>query len=177
MPKFQQPVTFDNAAEMFAVTQADAGQIAFCRDTKLVFTWDGVSTWMPSNRVVVKKSGIPVNGLATGNTKIYTLETIPGMVFYPTKVIMRKASQAGTVITQPVVTIGSNAPSYDNIATNSLLTSILGTLSIGSGGPGINTFSPPLASGADIYARISTTAIGPTALTFTVDIEGYYDAA
>jgi hypothetical protein len=150
---------------------ADTAQIAYCLDTKLSLTFDGTQ-WTNSNRVSIKKSSVIVNGKNTGTTKIYTLED-NGSNFLPTMVIMRNSNISGVII-KPTVSFGSNVSSYDNIATGSLLSTLLSTLGASAGVPQIATVVTPLAGGTDIYANVSIAA-SATTYSFKVDLLGYYE--
>ncbi len=149
---------------------ADVGQIAYCSDIKLSFVFDG-SVWMASSRTVVKKSSVTINGKNTGATAIYTLENA-SVNFFPIMIVPRVVNISG-VTTAPTVSIGTNSTSYNNIATGSLLSSVLATLSVGSGAPYMAPYSPSLSGGTVIYANVTIAAVATT-YSVVYDIIGYY---
>lgn len=168
--KYKQVMVVDTQSTL--PTVAEAGDIAYCMDVKLIFNFDG-TTWVPSNRTVVKKSGVTVNGKVTGATLIYTLES-SNLKFYPIMVVARVVNISGVII-RPTISIGTNSSSYDNIVTASLLATLLSTLGAESGAPQDASTSPQLAGGTAIYANVS---LGATATTYQVkfDVIGYYDS-
>lgn len=154
-------------------TAASTGQFAYCIDTMIMFTWNG-TTWMPSSKVTVKKSSASVNLKSTGTTLLYTLESTT-LNFYPIMIVPRATGVGiSTVVLGPTFTIGTNSTSYNNIATSSLLSSIITALTGGSS-LSTNSYSPALAGGTAIYSNVS---IGASATNYTVlfDIIGFYDA-
>lgn len=152
-------------------SSADIGQIIYCADTKISFVWDGTQ-WQTTYKVVVKRAMVTINGKTPGTTPIYTLE--PGTLnFHPTQIIMRPVSIVSATL-KPTVSIGSNATADDNIATGSLLNSVL-TLTGATTSPHNASTSPALAGGTVIYANVSLGAL-PTSYTFKVNVIGFYDA-
>lgn len=152
---------------------AKNGQLGFCLDVKTTFSYDSAGVaWMPLARTVVKTSNVTINGLATGNTKIFTIEP-SNLKFYPVMVIFRAINISGTV-TPPTVSIGTNSTNYNNITTSSLLSTLLNTIGATNGAPGMVTTSPALSGNTDVYAKVSIAAIGATVYQFQVDIIGYY---
>ena len=152
---------------------ADNGQFAFILDTKSTFYFDSnTMQWMPLARFVIKKGNVVVDGKTAGNTSIYTLEP-SNLNFYPTQIIVR-AVNIDTAIIKPTISIGTNSPNYDNIATGSLLNTVTSLLGITTQPQSVST-SPALAAGSQIYARVSLAATA-AAYTFKVDIAGYYES-
>jgi hypothetical protein len=145
-------------------------QLARTRDTKITYEFDG-TMWLPLNRTSIKKSSVIVNGKTTGAVPIYTLEQ-SNMSFYPTQIIIRAVNISGATL-KPTLSVGTNASSYDNIASGSLLNSITSLLGITSQPQNVST-SPALSGGAVIYANVSIGALA-TNYTFKVDIIGYYE--
>ncbi|PYE14064.1 hypothetical protein DFR67_114163 [Williamsia limnetica] len=165
--KYMQVMLVDTQASLPA--SADMGQVAFCQDTKISLIFDG-TIWQPSDKLVVKKSTVVVNGKNIGVTPIYTLEP-SSLNFYPTQIIMRAVNVSGATL-KPTVSIGSNASSYDNIATGSLLNSLL-TLTGASTSPQNVSTSAPLSGGTVINANVSLGALAVN-YTFTVNVIGFY---
>lgn len=152
-------------------TTADTGQLAYCLDVRIPFTFYGTA-WMASSRTTVKKSTITINAKNTGATAIYTLEST-SLNFYPIMIIPRVVN-ISNVTTPPTASIGTNSTSYNNIATSSLLSTVLAALSVGSGAPYNASYSPALTGGSVIYANISVGAIATT-YSIQYDIVGYYN--
>lgn len=164
---------FDTFSSLSSFVGND-GDVAWCADVRLTFIYSAANAgWQPSNRLVVKKSNVTVTATSTGPTLIYTLEQAGGFNFYPSLVIPRVVNVSG-VSTAPAVALGTNASSYNNIATASLLSSALATLGANGGAPQTANFSPALAAGAAIYANVTTAAIA-TAYQVKYDIIGFYD--
>jgi hypothetical protein len=161
---------FNAQSDLTGVT-ADNGQLAYCMDIQSTFIFNG-TTWMPSARTVVKKSTVNINGKTTGATSIYTLEA-SNLKFYPIIVIIRAVNISG-VTTAPTVSVGTNSTSYNNIATASLLNTILSTIGATGGSPNMATASYPISGGTSIFANVSIAAIA-TNYTFNVEIVGFYD--
>ena len=161
---------FDNVADLAGI-KGDKRQLAFCDDAEVPFTWDGTN-WVVSNRTVVLKSQVVVNASTTGNTKIYTTPT-SALTFYPTMVLFKAVSISGVTL-RPTVSVGTNSTAYDNIASASLLNSLLGTLGATGSAPQLATTTYPVAGGTDIYVRVSIGGVF-TSYTFTVYILGFYD--
>lgn len=154
---------------------ADDGQLAFIKDSQSTHSFSNSSmSWMPLGRQVVFKSGVNVNGKAVGNTLIFTLPPSP-LYFYPTGISIRQVNVSGAG-TNPSIQIGTNSPNYNNIATTSLLSTVLGLLDVNNGVPIMGTFSPPLAGGSAIYVRVAGAALLYTNFTVKFDILGYYDS-
>lgn len=151
---------------------ADVGQLALDMATMSTYQWNG-NSWAPLGRVIIKKEMNSVNAKATGTTLIYTLEP-SALNFYPFAVVPRAASPGISGVTlSPAVSIGSNATSYNNIASASLLSSALSALTAGN--PlSAAVSSPALAGGTAIYANVTTAAVA-TNYTLKYDILGYYD--
>ena len=153
-------------------SNADNGQFMFVNDTKSTFYFDAsTSQWMPLARFVIKKGNVVIDGKTTGNTAIYTLEE-SALNFYPTQIIVRAVNITNAVI-KPTISVGTNSPNYDNIATGSLLNTVTSLLGITTQPQSVST-SPALAGGTQIYARTSLAATAST-YTFKIDIAGYYE--
>jgi hypothetical protein len=172
-PVYKQTMYVDSAASL-PVT-ADDGQLAFLLDTQSTVTYSvAAAAWAPLGRQMVFKSAVSVNGKNTGNTMVYTLPASP-LYFYPTGIIVRAVSVSGSG-TAPVMTVGSNAANYNNVATSSLVNTLLGTLDVNNGSPMMATFSPGLVGGTQIYAKVTTGALLYTNYTVKLDILGFYDS-
>lgn len=170
---YKQTMYVANQTELPAA--ADDGQIAIMLDSQTSVTYSvALGTWQQLAREVVFKSSVSVNGKATGSTLVYTLPNTP-LYFYPTQIVVRNVNITGTG-TVPAVTIGTNATSYNNIATSGLLTVLTSTISVTNGVPQLASYSPPLAGGANIYANVTTSALIYTNYTFKIDILGFYDS-
>jgi hypothetical protein len=167
---YKQTMYVDTATSLPLV--ADNGQLAFLLDTQSSVSYSSTSaTWVPLGRSVVFKSDVQVNAKNTGSTLIYTIPASP-LYFYPTGLITRAANVSGSG-TAPVMTVGSNATNYNNIATSSLLTTALGTLDINNGAPMLSTFSPGITGGTGIYLKVTTGALVFTTYTVKLDILGF----
>jgi hypothetical protein len=154
---------------------ADDGQMAFVRDSQTTLSFNlSSSSWMPLGRSAVLRSSVNVNAKSVGSTLVYTLPP-SSLYFYPTGVIVRAVNITG-VGTAPVMTIGSNSTGYDNIATSSLVNTILGMIDVNNGSPMMATFSPGLAGGVNIYAKVNTIALVYSNYTVKFDILGFYDS-
>jgi hypothetical protein len=170
---FDQILKMPTYAALMA-TPASVGQLGIDLSTMATYQHNGTG-WMPLARTSVKASTVTVNGMAVGSTLIYTLENNP-LNFVPTDISITKVSQTGIVLTQPAISIGTNAPAYDDVAGSSILGVIIGGLGLGTTTPHRLSVLPKLPGGTAIYARVSTAATGATALTFNVDLIGYYKA-
>lgn len=162
----------DTAADLPA--SASDGQVAILLDSLTSVTYSAaLGTWQQFGRSVVYKSSVAVNGKVTGATKVFTLPTTP-LYFYPTQIVVRNVNITGSG-TVPATTVGSNATSYNNIATAGLLNVLTASISISNGVPQLANYSPPLAGGTDVYANVTTAATLYTNYTFKIDIIGFYD--
>lgn len=151
---------------------ATSGQLAMDMSTYSTYLYNG-SAWTPLGRVIIKKDMNPVNAKTTGTTLLYTLEA-SSLNFYPFAIVPR-ASGVGIsgVTTGPTMTIGSNATSYNNIASASLLSNVLSLLT-GANPTSASVSSPALPGGTPIFANVTVGAIA-TNYTAKFDILGYYD--
>lgn len=151
---------------------ADAGQLAMDMSTSTTYQFNG-SAWLPLGRVIIKKEANSVNAKNVGTTLIYTLEPSP-LNFCPFAVVPRSTGVGISGVTLgPAISIGSNATSYNNIASASLLNNAPSALTAGNPLTA-STSSPALPGGTAIYANVTT---GATATNYTLkyDILGYYD--
>lgn len=161
----------DNVSDLAGIN-ADKRTIAVAMDAEVPLSFDGTN-WVVSNRTVVLKSQVVVNGLnANTNTKVYTTPA-SALTFYPTMVLFKPVNISGVLI-RPTVSVGSNSPNYDNISSASLLNTILSTIGATGGSPQLVSTTYPISGGTDIYARV-TTAGSATSYTFTVYLIGFYD--
>lgn len=168
----EQIMIFTLQSDLTGVT-AGNGQLALTLDVFKLFTYStSSSSWIPSSSVSVKKSIATVTGTSTGATTIYTLEAST-LNFYPIMVIFRAVSISGVVII-PTVSVGTNSTSYNNIATGSLLSSVLSTIGANGGAPQAASTSIPLAGGSVIKANVTIGATA-TSYTFNVEVIGFYD--
>lgn len=168
---YKQILYVDAASDL--PTGADDGQLAYILASASSVTFSGISnTWVPLGRQMVFKSGVSINAKTTGTTAIYTLPASP-LYFYPTDIVMRAVNVSGTG-TAPAIQIGTVTP-YNNIATNSLINSVLGLLDVNNGTPKMSTFSPGLAGGAVITANVTVGALVYANFTIKFDVLGYYD--
>jgi hypothetical protein len=149
------------------------GDLAYVDDVNLYYKFDG-SQWILTERVVVKKGLSTVNGLIAGNTLVYTLENTTGMTFVPLFIHVEAINMSG-VITPPTVSVGTNAPNYNNILNLTAMDSILNTTGL------IKTYNvssaigvPSIPPGTAIYTRVGGLAIATT-YAFRIDIIGYYN--
>lgn len=173
MIRYKQTLYVSNAAELPSV--ADDGQLAFLLDTQSTVSFTtATSSWTPLGRQMVFKSEVQVNAKTVATTPIYTLPASP-LYFYPTGIIMRAVNVSGAG-TNPSITLGTNASTYDNIATSSLISTILGLIDVNNGAPMMGTFSPGLAGGSVIRARVAIAAALFTNYTVKFDILGFYDS-
>lgn len=168
--RYGQIMVIDTQANMPTVSLQ--GDFCYCVDTGLVFIFDG-QFWTPSSKVQVKKSTVTIDAKTTGAKLLYTLES-SSLNFYPTQVVPRNSNISG-VTTGPTISIGTNSTNFNNIASSGLLSTLLSTLSAGSGVPQQTSFSPALAGGTQIFADVT---IGALATSYSVkyDILGFYDA-
>lgn len=151
---------------------ADDGQLLWVKDTKSALYFDAsASMWMPLARFVIKKSMATVDGKSVGNTLVYTLED-SSLNFYPTQVIVRAVNVSGAVV-KPTISVGTNSPNYDNIASGNILNSITSLVGITTQPQTVST-SPALPGGTQIYARVTGLPVA-TSYTFKVDVAGYYE--
>ncbi len=168
--QYKQTMYVDTFASLPSV--ADNMQLAFVIDTQSSYYFNLATTsWLPLGRQVVKRSTVVVDGKTAGATTIYTLEPAGGLNFYPTQIVMR-AVNINTAIIKPTFSVGSNASTYDNIATGSLLNTLTSLLGITAQPLNVST-SPALAAGTQIKANVTVGATA-TAYTFYIDILGYY---
>ena len=115
---------------------------------------------------------VNVSLTATSSTKIGT--TIAGMTYHPTLVLLNTRTLAGTVVTPAVVSVGTNSPTFDNIMTSTTVGStILGALNKGYQSPVTGAYGV-VPAGTDIFLRVSTAAVGPTAFTADASVTGFY---
>ncbi len=115
---------------------------------------------------------VGVSLTAAGSTKIGT--TIAGMTYHPTLVILNTRALSGTVVTPAVVSVGTNAPAYDNIMSSTTVGStLLGALGKGYQSPVTGAYGV-IPAGTDIFLRVSTAAVGPTAFTCDASVTGFY---
>lgn len=168
---YLQRMVVDNKSDLSSIAP-NAGTIAYCLDTpNIAFQWDG-SNWNTSNKTQVLKSTVAVNGKTTGATLVYTLPAST-LNFYPTQIIVRAVSISG-VTTPPTVSVGTNSTSYNNIATGSLLNTVLNTVGATGGSPQNASTSFPIAGSTAIYANVTIGAIA-TNYTFYIEVIGFYD--
>lgn len=167
--RYTQIMVVDSQANLPATAQQ--GDFAYCMNTALSFFYDGTQ-WQVSTKVVVKKTSAIVNAKTTGAISLYTLES-SSLNFYPTMIVPRSSNISG-VVTPPTISIGSNASSYNNIASSGLLSTVLSTIGAGSGVPQQTTFSPALAGGVSIFANVTISAVA-TNYSVIYDILGFYD--
>lgn len=153
-------------------TAAMDGDLAFCQDTQLSYRYNAtMTTWAPLTRELVKISTVVIDGKTTGATTIYTLEGSGSLNFYPAQIVIRPVTITGATL-KPTISVGSNASSYDNIATGSMLNTVTSLLGITSQPQNVST-SPALAGGTVIKANVTIGALATT-YTFKIDILGYY---
>lgn len=165
-----QTMIFDNYTDLPSV--AMDGDLAFCKDTQLSYRYNlAMTTWAPLTRELVKVGTVTIDGKTTGVTNIYTLEGSGTLNFYPAQIVIRAVSVTGAAI-KPTFSVGSNASTYDNIASGSMLNTVTSLLGITSQPQNVST-SPALAGGTVIKCNVT---IGATATTYTfkIDILGYY---
>ena len=160
----------DNVSDL-ANIKADKNAIAVASDALVPYSFDG-TTWNVSNRTFVLKSAVEINGLVVAKTKIMTIP--PSVLnFYPTMVLFKPSTISGVLI-RPTVSVGSNSPNYDNIATGSLLNTILSTLGANGSSPQLASTSYPTPGNTDIYANVSI-AGSATTYKFFIYLVGFYD--
>lgn len=151
---------------------ADDGQLMWVKDTKTTLYFDSQNAvWMPLARFVIKKGTTVIDGKTVGNTLIHTLEEST-LNFYPTQVIVRAVNISGAAV-KPTITVGTNSPNYDNIASGNVLNSITSLLGITTQPQTVST-SPALSAGTQIYVRVTGVPVA-TNYTFKVDVAGYYE--
>lgn len=171
---FKQILYADTLDELLATTTADDGQLAYAINVKQYMRYNSsLAKWQSSDRIVVKRSTVVVDAKVLGSTKILTLENIP-QNFYPIQVVPR-VSNISSVLTPPSLTIGSNSPTFDNIATTSIIDNLISALNSGSGAPKSASQSPPLPANTEIYARVSGVALA-TNYKLMFDLVGYYES-
>ena len=172
--EYKSTLYVDSYSELINLPQSTVpvGQRAMERGTYNEYVYDGTA-WMPLARFVIKKGTVIVDGKTAKSTLIYTLEPVP-LSFFPAQIILRTVSVLGASL-KPTISVGTNSPDYDNIASGSLLNSVTNLLGITSAPQNVTT-SPQLVGGTPIYIKVSTGAIA-TSYTFKVDIAGYYEIA
>lgn len=171
-PLYRQTLYIDTASNL--PTVSDDGQIAYILDSQSSVTYStATSSWNPVGRQMVFKSSVSVNAKTLASTLIYTLPASP-LYFYPTQIVPRNVNISG-VTTGPSVSIGTNATSYDNIASTQLISTLLSTVAVSNGVPQNTSYSPALSGGTAIYAKVTTAAIA-TNYTLKYDILGFYDS-
>jgi hypothetical protein len=153
-------------------TVASDGDLAWCQDTNLSYRFSAsLASWAPLTRELVKTSSVTVNGKTTGSTLIYTLEGSGSLNFCPTQIVVRPITITSATL-KPTFSVGSNATTYDNIASGTLLNSVTSLLGITTQPMNVST-SSLMAGGTQIYCNVTIGALA-TSYTFQVDILGYY---
>lgn len=169
---YKQIIVVDTQANL--PSNADAGDIAYAKDVKLNFTFDG-NTWNPNSRILVKKGVANVNCKTSGTTLIYTLEQ-SSYNFVPLFIHVKAINISGLVLS-PSVSIGTNATNYDDVLSVTALDSLLSATGL------VKTYNaaqtkaiPSLTGGTQIYAKVPTLNLA-TATNYMVrfDIMGYYE--
>lgn len=84
---------------------------------------------------------------------------------------MRPVAVSGATL-KPIVTVGTNSTSYDNIANSTLIGGLLSLTGIIEQ-PVTVSLSPGITGGTSIYVRVATAALAVN-FSFQVDILGYY---
>lgn len=89
--------------------------------------------------------------------------------------IIQVAVAMATVVTPPTISIGTNAPNYNNIKSASVLTTILNSVT-----PGVSSTTQPdspvapIPGNTDIYANVTGLALAGT-YKVKFAIAGFYD--
>lgn len=110
-----------------------------------------------------------INAKASGTTLVCTTEN-GNEDFHPLFVVFKLTSGAGIIVV-PIISIGTNASSYNNIVSLTALTGLTstGTMLPANFGSVVSAIPP----NTQIFANISTIAVGTTAV-LEIHVIGYY---
>jgi hypothetical protein len=100
-----------------------------------------------------------------------TLYTVPaGRSLVVTNLVIKTNTVVGTVTTNPVLSIGSNASTYDNLMASTAMVGVVSAARVFNFP--ILGATPIFAAGATIVSQIDTAQVGATALTYDVELYG-----
>lgn len=118
--------------------------------------------------------------VTTANTVSFGASTRGGGRFYPTMIGLSVNTLSGTLLTQPIFSVGTNSSSYDNILSTTLLTTLTALL---SGFNAVNKMCwvpiswviDSVADNTEVYFKVNTVATG-LSLTYTMNVTlwGFY---
>lgn len=171
---YGQYINADTEAEIITFN-GKAGDVAYAVDTNIRYLCVSGTNWRPTDAVRILRGVANVDAKSLGNTKIYTF---PSTIFrfVPIGVHAEYVTMSGTIGLAPTITVGTNATTYNNIATSSGLATLLSSLGLTS--PSAFTIAnnvAPLTASTDVYARVTGTATLYTSYTVRLDIFGYYE--
>lgn len=170
---YSQYLVTDNEAELLALTPL-AGVIGYPLDSKVRCIYDG-TVWRPSAAIQILRGAVEINGKTTGNTKVFTTPNT-SFRFVPIGVHVEYTDITGVLGLAPNISVGTNAASYNNIATSNALATLLS--SVGLVSPSAFTIASavqPLPGNTDIYVRVTSIATLYTSYKLRADIFGYYE--
>lgn len=169
---YSQKLLADTEAELMLINPS-AGDTAFALDTGLSYLYNGTS-WSPSSNVRLVRASVTLDCKTTGNTALlYTVPSGTTFRFLSLAAHVENISITGTVGIAPSISAGTNATTYNNIFTSSLLQTLL-TGTTQNNALNIATTNAPLSAGTAIYARCNLAATLYTTYTVRVDIMGTY---
>ncbi len=127
-----------------------------------------ITSQLQSSTNQLSKYSATVNATSSGNTLIFT--TASTTRFVPTSITISLNAVSGLSLVA-TVSVGSNASSYDNISSATLLTGLSVLNNIFR--PSISSTGPTIAPDTPVYCRVS---IPSTASTYQliVTVVGYY---
>lgn len=171
---YRQILQTDTEADILAISSGQMGDLAYAKDTKLSYRFDGTQ-WVPTDALRILRGTATVNAKNTGNTTIYTMPNT-SFRFVPLAAHAEAISITGAIGVNPTISIGTNASSYNNMFSSSLLDSILNATGITKPyALTIATNVPALTASTNIVARVSGAATLYTTYTIRIDIMGYYE--
>jgi hypothetical protein len=171
---YGQYITCDTETDVLALT-GRPGDVAFALDTKMRYQYLTTGTWFPTDALRVLRGSATVNLMATGTTKICTIAPT-SFRFVALGIHAEATALTGTVVTQPTLAVGATATNYSDIAASQGLTGLLTTLGLTSTNAlTLTSARAALTGSTDIFAKVNTAAIGPTAYTARFDLFGYFE--
>lgn len=151
-------------------------------------TYDGATAY--TKKITLAANTIQLDGNVTGNNNLETRQTtvslsaltvgttavlpaVPtGKTLVLTKVFFRPTTVTGTVTAAPSLSIGANATTFDDFMPTTQLT---GGVTLARGYTYIPLFSMPIyPAGSVVTVQVDTAQTGATALTYAIDLFGYF---
>ena len=162
----------DTEAELLLLSP-NAGDVAFALDTNLGYQYSGTA-WAPSGNVRLVKGSANLDCKTAGNTAVVMM--VPAGTsfrFLCLAAHIENISITGTIGIAPSVSAGTNATTYNNVFSSSLLATLL-TGSTQTNALTIANTNSPIVANTTITARCNVAATLYTTYVVRVDIMGVY---